>query len=105
MKTEKKFALFSKIKEDFIDATDIEDLGNITLEFEINEDYSNEDELVVDVTIKWRETKEIYIQISIDEKGETTKVNFYEDVWEEWDSFSYKVSKLWQVIFINSLDN
>lgn len=94
MKTEKKIKLFAKLKEEFESATDFGDYS-IEYEFEINNDYDNETDLVCDVTIKLNEEKKIYLLLRIDEKYKT-EVNTYEDEWIEWVSYDFQVSNLWR---------
>lgn len=101
MKSEQEHKLFAKLKEEFESATDLENYS-YTVEFEINRDYSDDDELVCDVVISGH-YEETIIQLSIDTNEKLT-VNEYEDTWEEWTSFNYKVSNLWRVMFFKKQD-
>jgi len=103
MRTEQKFELFSKLKEAFLDATELNDYGNFTLNFEIDEDYSDDEQLYVDVEIQWRENKKIYVRLRID-LSEKKEVHQYEDVWEIWESFNFTMRNLWQKLFFEAIE-
>lgn len=99
MKSELEHKLFQKLKEEFESATDFENYGSVTFELEIDHDYSDDEKLVCSVKIITHRS-ETFLTISIDEK-ETTKVNTYEDCWEEWRSYDWQVSFLWRQMFFD----
>ena len=96
MKSELKFKLFGYIKEQFELATDLENYS-YGIEFEIDDGYTTDDEIELDVTIK-DFCSETIIRLSVDIK-ENLKINTYEDNWEEWAC--YKPANLWRQIFFN----
>ncbi|MCK5320866.1 hypothetical protein KAJ61_05785 [Candidatus Parcubacteria bacterium] len=103
MKSEKQVELFQLIKKEFFEATDMEDYGNIDFAFEINQSQTNDNNLVVDVEIKWREVKSFFIKISVD-VNKNFLVCSAEDFWEKWTSFDYSVRNLFLVILFEALD-
>lgn len=99
MKYELKLLLFNTLKLNFESATDFADYSHWNVEFEIDEDYSDEETLICDVTIT-ADGEETIIRLSIDEERKTM-INSYEDAWDKWNDYDWTVSNLWRMIFFN----
>jgi len=107
MKSELKLKLFSKLKEEFLLATDLDNYSALIFEFEINEESSDDDLLIcsVDIVTDYNQkenNKKISFELSID-VNRKTKINVYDDEWEEWNSYeAYHITNLWKVMFMEA---
>ena len=103
MKSELKFKLYEKLKEEFYAATCLDEYGCFEIEFEIDEDYSHDlvccDVAIIDTSLD--ETINLRLCIY---KDESMKIEGPNGDWNSWNSFDgYLIQNLWRQLFFEAL--
>ena len=109
MKSEEKYFLFQRLKEEFQSLTDFENYSYFDCEFEIDESASTDEEIIVDLKMsnKNRDREKFFrVNFRVSREGEKDpkfEVMIGEE-YEEWNCYGYEARELWRTLVFEAFD-